>query len=192
LEKEPAERFSEQMRAELEQEAYCRGFSDGKENGFELGERSGREAANVHLESVLKCMEKMLADLQCLQNNLCRNLEKDAVQLVLDVARKIVGRAVQIDVQGVTRIVRSALSRIEHAESITIRMNPSDMQRLAECAPHQLAELTGAQRVRFEGDESISSGGCCVESDSGEIDARLERRFKAVEDAFQAEWSNLS
>ena len=36
---------------------------------------------------------------------------------------------------------------------------------------------------------SITSGGCRVESDSGDIDARLEQRFKVVEEAFQAEWN---
>ena len=80
------------------------------------------------------------------------------------------------------------MSRVEHAEHITIRMNPEDMQRLAELKP-QLLTLAEAGRGAFEADASISCGGCRIESDSGDIDARLEQRFKIVEEAFQAEWN---
>jgi flagellar biosynthesis/type III secretory pathway protein FliH len=52
-----------------------------------------------------------------------------------------------------------------------------------------LAEITDSERVRFEGDAAISCGGCRIESDSGDIDARLERQLKAVEAAFQSEWN---
>ena len=111
------------------------------------------------------------------------------VRLALEVARKIVGREVRTDVETVAGIVRDAVNRVEHAEQITIRMNPADMQRLAELKPRLLDELAEAGRTRFEADASITSGGCRVESDSGDIDARLEQRFKVVEEAFQAEWN---
>jgi flagellar biosynthesis/type III secretory pathway protein FliH len=179
----------EQARVDLEQEAYSRGFADGEKSGFDLGERAGREGVSARLEKALKSLEKMNSDLQRLQNNVCRELERETVQLALEVARKIVGREVQTDVQAVTRMVRTGLSRLENAEHITIRMNPEDMQRVAEFAPRMLAEITDAERVRFEGDAAISCGGCRIESDSGDIDARLERQLKAVEAAFQSEWN---
>jgi flagellar assembly protein FliH len=174
---------------DLEQEAYCRGFSDGEKSGFEQGERAGLEGATGRLEQLLKSLEQLLSDLEGLRRRACHDLEKEMVQLALGVARKIVGRDVQTDVETVAAVVRDALSRVEHAERITIRMNPGDMQRLAELKPRLLDELADAGRARFEADAGISSGGCRVESDSGEIDARIEQRFKVVEEAFQAEWS---
>jgi flagellar assembly protein FliH len=185
-----AARSPEQAQADLEQEAYCRGFSDGEKNGFEQGERAGRESATRQLENVLKSMKTMLSDLERLQTNVCRELEMETVRLALEVAHKVVGREVQTDPQVVAQLVRQALSRLERADRITIRMNPEDMQRLAALAPRMLAEITDAERVRFEADAAISCGGCRIESDSGEIDARLERRFKTVEEAFHAEWNN--
>jgi len=135
---------------DLEQEAYSRGFADGEKSGFDLGERAGREGVSARLEKALKSLEKMNSDLQRLQNNVCRELERETVQLALEVARKIVGREVQTDVQAVTRMVRTGLSRLENAEHITIRMNPEDMQRVAEFAPRMLAEITDAERVRLK------------------------------------------
>lgn len=174
---------------DLEQDAYCRGFSDGEKSGFEQGERAGLEAAAGRMEGLLKSLEQMLSDLENLQRRACHDLENEMVRLALEVARKVVGREVQADVETVAGIVRDAVNRVEHAEHITLRMNPGDMQRLTELKPRLLDELAEAGRARFETDASITSGGCRVESDSGDIDARLEQRFKVVEAAFQEEWN---
>jgi flagellar assembly protein FliH len=176
-------------RVDVEQDAYCRGFSDGEKSGFDRGERAGQEAAAERLDGLLKSLAQQLSDLAHLQRRACRDLENEMVRLALDVARKVVGREVQIDVETVAGIVREAVNRVEHAENITIRMNPADLQRLAEQRPRLAGELAEAGRVRFEADASISCGGCRVESDSGDIDARLEQRFKIVEAAFDAEWN---
>ena len=179
----------ESTRVDLEQDAYCRGFSEGEKSGFEQGERAGRDAAAGRLDGLLKSLEQLLADVKNLQRRACRDLENEMVQLALEVARKVVGRQVQADVETVAGIVRDAVNRVEHAEHITLRMNPGDMQRLTELKPRLLDELAEAGRARFEADASITSGGCKVESDSGDIDARLEQRFKVVEAAFQDEWN---
>ena len=35
-------------------------------------------------------------------------------------------------------------------------------------------------------DESIPDGGCIIETESGDIDARIEKQFQAVEEVFQS------
>jgi flagellar biosynthesis/type III secretory pathway protein FliH len=42
--------------------------------------------------------------------------------------------------------------------------------------------------VRFEADDHIRAGGCLIESDRGDVDARIEQRFRVVEEAFRAQW----
>jgi flagellar assembly protein FliH len=179
----------EPSRVDLEQDVYCRGFSDGEKSGFEQGERAGLDAAASRTGGLVQSLEQLLADVEQLQRRACRDLESEIVRLVLDVARKVVGREVHNDVEAVAGIVRDAVNRVEHAEQITIRMNPGDLQRLAELKPRLLDELAETGRARFEADAAITSGGCRVESDSGDIDARLEQRFKIVEEAFRAEWN---
>ena len=34
-------------------------------------------------------------------------------------------------------------------------------------------------------DDSIPDGGCIIETESGDIDARIEKQFQAVEEAFE-------
>jgi flagellar assembly protein FliH len=129
----------------------------------------------------------MLAELEALQRRECRHFEKELVDLALAVARKIVGREVAVNPEAVAGMLRDALSRIEHAGSLSIRMHPDDLQRLADVQPRLLEGLADPARVRFEADPAISAGGCFIESEAGDIDARLEHRFRVLEDAFRAE-----
>ena len=172
---------------DLDQADYCRGFSDGEKSGYEQGERAGSEAARSRLEPVLKSLNQMLAEVEALQRRECRHFEKELVDLALAVARKIVGREVAVNPEALAGMLRDALSRIEHAGSLSIRVNPDDLQRLADVQPRLLAGLADPARVRFEADPAISAGGCFIESETGDIDARIEQRFRVVEDAFRVD-----
>ncbi|MDO8945250.1 MAG: FliH/SctL family protein [Desulfobacterales bacterium] len=173
---------------DAEQQAYCRGFGDGERKGHELGEQVGLESAMQKLDSLLTGGHKLLGELGDLHRQTCRDVESDLVQLALAVARKIVGREVSLGPEAVTRIIRQALARVEHAGRITIKLNPVDLELLSDVKPQLLSGLPEAGRAAFEADEGIARGGCLIETDGGEVDARIERQFQVVEEAFRAEF----
>lgn len=172
---------------DAEQQAYCRGFGDGERKGFELGEQAGLESSMQKLESLLTSGHHLLGELENLHRQARRDVETDLVQLALAVARKIVGYEVSLGPEAVTRIIRQALGRVEHAGRITIKLNPADLELLADIKPQLLNGLPEAGGAAFEADEGIARGGCLVETDGGEVDARIERQFQVVEEAFRAE-----
>jgi flagellar assembly protein FliH len=172
---------------DAEQQAYCRGFGDGERKGHEQGEQAGLESAMQKLESLLTGGHKLLGELGELHRQTCRDVEADLVQLALAVARKIVGRDVSLGPDVVTRIIRQALGQVEHAGRITIKLNPADLELLADIKPQLLSGLPEAGRAAFDADEGIARGGCLIETDGGEVDARIERQFQVVEEAFRAE-----
>jgi len=172
---------------EVEQAAYCRGFSDGERTGFEQGERCGGDAVRKHLESVLQSLGQMLEELESLRRREVRGFEKELVELALEVARKVVGQEVATQPDAVAHLLRDALGRIEHAGPLTIRMNPLDLERLTGMQPQLLQGLVDPGRVRFEADAGLSAGECLIESDVGDIDARVEQRFRIVAEALREE-----
>jgi flagellar assembly protein FliH len=173
---------------DAEQLAYCRGFGDGERKGHELGAQAGLESAMQKLEPLLTGGHKLIGELGELHRQICRDVEVDLVQLALAVARKIVGRDVSLGPEAVSRIIRQALSRVEHAGRINIKLNPADLELLTEIKPQLLSGLPEAGRAAFEADAVIARGGCLIETDGGEVDARIERQFQVVEEAFRAEF----
>jgi flagellar biosynthesis/type III secretory pathway protein FliH len=173
---------------DAEQQAYCRGFGDGERKGHEMGEQAGLASAMQKMDSLLTVGHKLISELGDLHRKTCCDVESDLVQLALAVARKIVGHEVSIGPEAVGRIIRQALDRVEHAGRITIKLNPADLELLAEIKPQLLSGLPEAGRAAFEADAGIARGGCLIETDGGEVDARIERQFKVVEEAFRAEF----
>jgi flagellar assembly protein FliH len=174
---------------EIEQNAYCRGFADGEKKGLEQGVCAGTEAAENRLCPLLDSLRKLLSELHTLRRQACADLEAELVDLALAVARKILGREVAAGPDQITGIIRRALSQVEDAARITIRLNPSDLKHLNEARPRLLADLTRTRLAHFEGDAGLDPGGCFIETEAGEVDARIQHQLQVVDDAFRAEWS---
>jgi flagellar assembly protein FliH len=82
-------------------------------------------------------------------------------------------------------VAREALAEVGDSGKIKIKMSTDDMQFINETR-HQLSSLiSNIDDVTLEAEESIQSGGCIIETDLGEIDARIEKQLQAVEETFR-------
>jgi flagellar assembly protein FliH len=98
------------------------------------------------------------------------------------VARKIVHREIQADPDIIQTLVRVALSHVAEKSAVTVRLNPVDYNYLLE----QRAELSQAEGrdIVLLADKSVERGGCLIQTECGDIDARIEEKFREVEQAF--------
>ncbi len=182
-------RRREQARVDLEQEFYCKGFADGERSGREQGERAAADSVLKQADTALEGLRRAAEDLQRLRDHSAHTYEWELVQLALAIAGKMVEREVRSDPAALAGIVHSALARVQHAERVTVRMNPGDLERLNGLRSDLLGALAGGGAgVRFAPDDTLRPGGCLLESDRGDVDARIEQRLRVVEEAFRAEW----
>lgn len=99
---------------------------------------------------------------------------EDAVAaLAVAVARRVVGEALEARPERVRALVREALSRVRRASRVRVRVHPADAEALADLP----AELVP--------DEALARGDCVVDSDLGEVDARIEVRLEALRRALE-------
>ena len=162
--------------AEIEKEAYEKGFSEG--------ERAGRETGEKMVEAVLKQYTQTLEELKGLRRTLLTGSEREVVRLSLEVAKKVVKREVSIDEELILALVKVALSRLSDQSVMTVRVNPKDCKSILhfrESPGHRDSWHDGIKLVE---DPLITRGGCLIETDSGVIDARVEEQFREIEKGF--------
>ena len=165
---------------EIKEAAFQKGFLEGKRVGFESGSKKA--------DSVIDSLNKTLGQLEDIRQKIYRETEKEVAQLALSIARKIVCHEVKITRETVACVAREALSRVDNPAKIKIKLNPDDLQFIND-TPSQLSHfLHDVDNIRFEAEASIQKGGCLVETDRGDIDARIEKQFEAIEELFQAEF----
>ena len=158
----------------LEMEAY--------QSGFQQGETAGREAAEQALEATMRQYADSIQEISRVKARLYVQAEKEVVRLAMEVARKIVDREIHADRNIIQTLVRVALSRVTENASITVRLNPLDYKYLMG-QNGGIAEDEGRD-VSLQSDNTIRQGGCLVETSCGDIDARIEEKFREVENTF--------
>jgi flagellar assembly protein FliH len=183
---EKEESIESQLREELESfkastEAL---IAAARNEALEQGKIQGREEALQEqvAEQTKKSesVEIVLKDLiQQLQRTV-REFEGHAVQFSLDVAKKLIGQAVEINPEYIVEIVREALSKAGTALVERVRVSPED---------YEFIELFGVRKIledsdeswNFESDDTIRSG-CVVDTSAGEIDYQLEEAWQRIAD----------
>ena len=183
---------------QLEKDAFDRGFSEGREEGLkeglaegseeglkegrEEGLKAGEEIAAARIEEMTALYTDALAEVAALKDTLRAQVEEEVVRLSLAIAKKIVQREINVDHTIIHTLVRVAMERVSGKSAITVRLSPVDYEYMVR-KREDLARNEGRE-IHFESDSAITQGSCVVQTETGDIDARIEEEFREVESAF--------
>jgi flagellar assembly protein FliH len=162
--------------AQVEKTAY--------ENGFRQGEKAGREIAERKVEAMMRRYADTIQEISGLKPSFYAQAERDVVKLALEVAKKIVHREVQVDREIIQTLVKVALSHVAVKSAVRIRLHPADYSFMLEKRAASLRPGEGDRELVLVSDKAIERGGCLIETECGDIDARIEEEFREVERAF--------
>ncbi len=175
--KQAAEQMQEEARSGMEaqkSEGYEAGFAEGKEAGFESGkEEVSRLIDRLHamLEGVMERRQKILDE-----------TEQQIVDLVLLMTRKVVKVISENSKTVVAANVVQALRKLKGKGSVTLRVNLKDQAFVSSHIKDFIAAVENAEGLSVAEDSSVDPGGCIVETDFGEIDARIMSQLDELEE----------
>ncbi|NBW40285.1 hypothetical protein EBR25_04670 [bacterium] len=165
------------LKAVMEQkvaEAHAAGVEEGKQYGREEAMQEEVIAQNKRNESI----EIVLKDLIQQSERTLQELESDAVKFSLEIAKKLVGQAVEINPEYIIEIVREALSKVGSALIERVRVSPQDFEFIEIFGVRKMLDDSD-QSWNFESDETVRSG-CVVDTSAGEIDYQLEEAWQRI------------
>ncbi len=156
----------------LEQQAYEKGFAQGEKDGLDLGQK--------RLESVIQNAQCLVAQIESHREGLCETFEREMVQLVLAISRKILGYAPALKEETILSTVRESFKHVLDQRKVTIRLHPSDYDVLIAHADRVPWPTGESARVKMVKDPSISRGGCYLETAFGDVDGTIEGQFDQI------------
>lgn len=107
-------------------------------------------------------------------------IESRSVMLVTAMTEKVIGRKLDLDDTIVLDVVRASLSEAADAANLTVRVSPTDEPLVAEAQAELLAALGAVDQFQIVADQSVSRGGCIVETERGRFDARIETQLELL------------
>ncbi len=178
---------NEKSLEDIEKNAYTDGFMKGKTEGFVKGEKAGAASERQKLQVVFETVEKAAEELGKRRKELYLDAERAAVELALAIAARVVSHEVSANQETIVGVLKRALEKVIDQEKIKIRINTLDLQLVNESGFGVSNVNDQVREVIMEGDNTISRGGCIIETGFGSIDARIESQLQAVEDLLKAE-----
>ena len=154
--------------ADLERDAFAKGFAQG--------ERAGAEAAAKRGEAMLRRLTQTLEEITGLREQMIKQTEEQMVRLALAVARRVVHREVTLDRDLLVAMARVALDRLGESAKVTVRLNPEDYQATVGA---QSAAWNGTH-VSVVADARVARGGCRIDSDFGALDAGIDAQIQEL------------
>src|SRR5690606_7873947 len=102
--------------------------------------------------------------------------EADMVSLALELTRRIVGRAVEVEAGAMADMVAQTLELARGRRRVEIRVNPRDEVAVA-ARRLPWAEELGAASVAVVADGAVAPGGCRIDTEAGSIEVGLETQL---------------
>ena len=117
------------------------------------------------------------------REELVKHAKPQTVRLALAIAAKLLVRELESNEQFALAAVHDALENTTLADLVRIRLNPQDRAIIEETLQYEL----GAGTVELTADNTISRGGCMVDTRFGTIDATIDTRWANMVKALQHE-----
>jgi flagellar assembly protein FliH len=148
-----------------------------REEGYAAGVAEGRAAAKKEIDERLARLDAICSAAARPLNQFDDATERELALLATVIARRVVGRELQLDPSLIELAVREAAAALPAAtRELRVWVNPGDLDLLRELAaaePHW----------RFGANPALSRGDCVLESERSRLDAKVSTRLAAVVDA---------
>lgn len=149
-----------------------------RSEGFASGHAAGLEQARVELEPAARALASALQEAMAQGDRLAAQLEREAVELVMVVAEKVVAGAVHERPERVLDVVTGALRGLVERRRLTILVNPEDADLVRDRIDAITAELGGVEHCEVQAERRVSRGGALLRTPDGELDVRLDAKLR--------------
>jgi flagellar assembly protein FliH len=137
-------------------------------------EFASRKAA---LEQTAQALRVAGDELAQLQKQMIEDMRTQAVDLAMDIARKVLHQEIQSKGYEIDPIVTEALSHLPRRGEITVRLHPEDFERSALAQEDSSVD----ERIHFTADPDVPLAGCRVNSVEGSVEFSPDTSLEQVE-----------
>jgi flagellar assembly protein FliH len=158
-----------------------------RREGFEAGRLEGITEVRMELEPSARALLAAAEEVALQRAERAVALERDAVELAFEIARKVVAGALEAKPEVVVDIVAGALRTLTERERVVIDVHPDDADLVRESIDAVAQQLGGIAHVDVQADRRVPRGGTVVRTDEGEVDATIDTKLERAREAIVRE-----
>ena len=163
---------------EANDEKIAAAYNEGVAQGRSEMMAAHREA----IEQATSAFQTAIAELVRLRQRDVAEMETETVRLAMAITRKIVG-VKAVEGAAIQHVVKAAMEKVGDPSNLTLKLNPADISTVENLKQVLLAGDDPDAVCRIEPDETIDRGGCLIETQLGDVDARIDQQIQLIEES---------
>jgi flagellar assembly protein FliH len=153
--------------------------ADARRQGHAEGYAAGIAEAQSAMAGMLATLRELVEATRGERHSLLASAEPELVRLAVGIAERVLHQQIALDPGVVVEMARAAISHIVDRETITVRVNPADVEQMRAHRDELLA-LGDVKTMRVIEDQRVDRGGVILETDAGSIDAKISTQLTEV------------
>jgi len=154
---------------------------DAREQGKVEGRQDGYTDGKAEVDRLIERTQIVLERAQDKRGDILSETEKEIIDLVLLIARKVIKVISENQKDIIIFNIVEALRKVKAKGSVIIRVNLADLKLATEHKQDFINLMEGTSSINIVEDSSVDLGGCIIETDFGEIDARIASQLAELE-----------
>jgi len=159
---------------QIEKESYERGYKEGHDRGYQDGREEVQRLIDRLHTIISKAIEK--------RSEIIEESETQLINLVLLISKKVIKVISENQKNVVINNVVQALRKLKSRGDVVIRVNIADLELTSEHIKDFMSMVENVKSITVLEDSSVDRGGCIIETDFGQIDARISSQLHEIEE----------
>ena len=164
----------EQKKKETHQNAVEEGYNDGLKQALQEYDGLIQEAKDIKQQAEIEY--KKVLD----------SLEEDAVNTVIDIAKKVISEELNINKHNILLLVKDAFNRCAKDRKAVLKLSDADYEYVNENKDELDNMLERSEDIEIKRDLSLKPGGCIIDTPFGCIDASAQAKLDKIEQDFKS------
>ncbi|MDF2840252.1 MAG: hypothetical protein K0Q99_1024 [Clostridia bacterium] len=159
--------------------------SDSAERGYNEGHHAGFAEGVNQAEAIIQQAAELKRLLEERSNQMYKDAEAELMEMVLDIARKVIGDELTQNHDVILSLIKQAIAKCAFKEKLVIRVSDQDFDYVNENKDKIIMLTEGINDLEICCDKALAHGSCIVETSSGEINSGINVQFKEIRKAFE-------
>ena len=175
--RQQAARLEEEIRGRVEKieaEARQKGAGEGREQGYQEG--------RAEVQRLIDNLQRIISAAIERRNLIIEEAETQVINLVLLIAKKVIKVISENQKNVVINNVVQALRKLKSRGEVVIRVNLADLELTSAHIADFMKMVENVKSITVLEDSSVDRGGCIIETDFGQIDARISSQLHEIEE----------
>lgn len=155
-------------------------YAEGKSLGLDEGRKQAYDTHSQEISERLSEMKVLLHELTVMKQEILNHNEAHIIQLLFHLSSKLAQTHLEYDSEPLLNTIKASLELAQGQENIVIHVSDKQIEFLEKLKAEGKVEFDYLEKVKLIANSNISSGGCIVETNYGEVDAQIEQRIEQL------------